>query len=157
MTDRTTPFGDPIGFDVRGWTARPRPPRTAMVGRYGHVEPVDLARHADELYAANRVDPGRRNWTYLASDGFDDLEGYRAWLAAMTSGDDPLLHAIVDGATGSAVGVAAFMRIEPAVGENTPSSSLISVVFPPPLGPMRPSVVPFSTCRSIPDSTGCRP
>ena len=48
--------------------------------------------------------------------GFDDLEGYRAWLAAMTSGDDPLLHAIVDGATGSAVGVAAFMRIEPAVG-----------------------------------------
>jgi len=116
VTDRTTPFGDPIGFDVPGWTARPRPPRTAMVGRYGHVEPVDLARHADELYAANRVDPGRRNWTYLASDGFDDFQGYREWLAAMTGGDDPLLHAIVDGTTGTAVGVAAFMRIEPAMG-----------------------------------------
>jgi RimJ/RimL family protein N-acetyltransferase len=116
VTDRTTRFGDPIGFDVAAWTPCARPPRTPMIGLYGRVEPIDIGRHAEELHAANRADEGHRNWTYLLSDGFDDIEGYRAWLASMTAGDDPLLHAIVDATTAKAVGVAAFMRIEPAVG-----------------------------------------
>jgi RimJ/RimL family protein N-acetyltransferase len=116
VTDRITRFGDPIGFEVQGWTAREWPPRTPMIGRYGRVEPLDIDRHADELHEANRADQGRRNWTYLANDGFDDLTGYRGWLVGLSGGDDPLLHAIVDAVTGHAVGVAAYMRIDPAMG-----------------------------------------
>jgi RimJ/RimL family protein N-acetyltransferase len=116
VTERSNRFGDPIGFGVPDWRERPRPPRTAMVGRYGRVEPLDVERHAADLHDANREDSNGRNWTYLSSDGFEDLAGYRAWLTGVAGGDDPLFHAIVDGATGKAVGVAAYMRLDPAMG-----------------------------------------
>jgi len=116
VADRVNRFGDPVGFEMHDWNARLRQPRTPMVGLYGRVDPLDPDRHAAELHAANRADLNHRNWTYLASDGFDDLEDYRAWLVTMASGDDPLLHAIVDATSGLAVGVAAYMRIDPPMG-----------------------------------------
>jgi len=109
-------FGQPIGFPVDGWTARPFPPRTPMVGRWCRVEPVDVARHAAELHEANLDDPDGRNWTYLSSEPFRDLDAYRAWLAKMSAGDDPQFHAIVDAKSGKAVGIAAYLRIDPANG-----------------------------------------
>jgi RimJ/RimL family protein N-acetyltransferase len=109
-------FGQPIGFPVEGWSARPFPPRTPMVGRWCRVEPLDVARHAAELHEANLDDPEGRNWTYLSSEPFRDLDPYRAWLAKMSAGDDPLFHAIVDAQSGKAVGIAAFLRIDPANG-----------------------------------------
>ena len=87
-----------------------------MVGIYGLVEPVDPDRHAADLHAANSLDSNGRNWTYLSRDGFADLEAYRDWLVTMTQADDPVLHAIVDASTGKAVGVAAYMRIDPEMG-----------------------------------------
>jgi RimJ/RimL family protein N-acetyltransferase len=107
-------FGQPIGFAVDGWTTRPRPPRTPMIGQWCTVEPVDAERHAAELHAANLEGDGR-NWTYLSVDPFDDLDAYRAWLTKM-AGDDPMLHAIVDRRSGKAIGVAAYLRIDPPNG-----------------------------------------
>lgn len=105
-----------IGFPVEGWTARPFPPLTPMIGRWCRVEPLDIERHAAQLYEANRDDPEGRNWTYLSSEPPADLDAYRAWLAKMTAAADPQFHAIVDAQSGNAVGVAAFLRIDPANG-----------------------------------------
>lgn len=87
-----------------------------MVGRYCRVEPLDLDRHATELFAADRQDADGRNWTYLSAGPFADFASYRSWLAAASAGDDPLFHAIVDDATGRAAGVAAYLRIDPHSG-----------------------------------------
>jgi RimJ/RimL family protein N-acetyltransferase len=87
-----------------------------MLGRYCRVEPLDVARHAAELHAANQADAAGRNWTYLSVGPFDAFEPYRDWLAAVAPGDDPLFHAIVDLATGRALGVAAYMRVDPPNG-----------------------------------------
>jgi RimJ/RimL family protein N-acetyltransferase len=87
-----------------------------MIGRYCRVEPLDVARHVDELFEANADDLSGRNWTYLTIDAPPTIEAYRAWLTQMTAGDDPLFHAIVDGASGRAVGVASYLRIDPAQG-----------------------------------------
>lgn len=87
-----------------------------MAGRWCRVEPLDVARHAAELHEANLDDPEGRNWTYLSSDPFRDLDPYRAWLTKMSAGDDPLFHAIIDEKTEKAVGIAAFLRIDPANG-----------------------------------------
>ena len=106
----------PIGAPVSGWTPRERPPRTAMTGRYCIVEPLEVARHAADLHDANRDDRDGRNWTYLTSEPFVDAGAYRAWLMKMSSGDDPLFHAIVDRRSGKAIGVAAYLRIDPANG-----------------------------------------
>jgi RimJ/RimL family protein N-acetyltransferase len=116
MTDTLNRFGQPIGFPVEGWTARPMPPRTAMAGRWCRVEPLDVDRHAAELHEANLDDPEGRNWTYLTSEPFTELEPYRAWLRKMSAAGDPFFHAIIDGRTGKAVGVAAYLRIDPANG-----------------------------------------
>jgi RimJ/RimL family protein N-acetyltransferase len=87
-----------------------------MEGRFCRLEPLDPARHAGDLFAANQLDKDGRNWTYLSVGPFEDLSSYRAWLDKMAKGDDPLFHAIIDNSTGKAVGVATFMRIDPPNG-----------------------------------------
>jgi RimJ/RimL family protein N-acetyltransferase len=106
----------PLGFPVPGWTPRPLPPRTVMIGRWCRVEPLDVDRHAKELYEANLDDAEGANWTYLGSDPLPDLASYRAWLQTMSAGSDPLFHAIVDQQSGKATGVAALLRIDPHNG-----------------------------------------
>jgi RimJ/RimL family protein N-acetyltransferase len=105
-------LGQPVGPALPGWKAPPRPPRTPMAGRYCRVEPIDAARHADDLYRANAADPSRRNFTYLTIGPFDTLDAYREWIVPASQSDDPLFHAIVDADTGKAAGIASFMRID---------------------------------------------
>ena len=116
MSDHTNHLGQPIGFPLPGWTARPRPPRTPMEGRYCRVEPIDADRHAADLHAANRLGTDGRNWTYLPYGPFEALDDYRAWMRSACLGDDPLFHAVIDRRSGQATGVASFLRIEPGPG-----------------------------------------
>jgi RimJ/RimL family protein N-acetyltransferase len=116
MTEHRNALGQPIGFPVPGWTARPRPPRTPMLGRQVRLEPLDADRHAADLHAANLTDKEHRIWTYLPYGPFATLEDYRGWMRASALGEDPLFHAIVELATERAVGVASFLRIDPPVG-----------------------------------------
>ena len=106
----------PVGEPVPGWTPRQRPPRSPMPGRYCSIEPLDIDRHAGELHEANLEAGDHSRWTYLSVSGFDDLDSYRAWLSSTALSDDPLFHAIVDKSTGRAVGVAAYLRIDPPNG-----------------------------------------
>ena len=109
-------LAQPTGAPLPDWKARPRPPRSIMHGRFCRVEPLEPARHAEELFAANQLDRAGRNWTYLFQEPYQTLEAYRIWLGQVAPGDDPLFHAIVDARTGKAVGVATFMRIDPVHG-----------------------------------------
>lgn len=109
-------LGQPVGPPLPGWKGAERPPRSAMAGRYCRVEPLDPARHAEDLYRASALDSSRRNFTYLLSGPFDSFEAYRQWMESSCLGDDPLFHAIVDADTGKAAGVAAYMRIDPRNG-----------------------------------------
>jgi RimJ/RimL family protein N-acetyltransferase len=116
MTARVNALGQPIGPAVDRWTPPPRPPRGPMQGRYCRVELLDIERHAADLHAANRAASDPRDWTYLAYGPFESLEDYRAWMQRVCLGDDPLFHAVIDSATDKAVGVASYLRIEPASG-----------------------------------------
>jgi RimJ/RimL family protein N-acetyltransferase len=116
MTNFTNHLGQPIGFPLAGWTARSRPPRSAMEGRFCRVEPIDPDRHAADLHAANVQDPTGVHWTYLSYGPFERLEDYRDWMTKSCLGDDPMFHAVVSRATGCAVGVASYMRIDERAG-----------------------------------------
>jgi hypothetical protein len=87
-----------------------------MVGHFCRVELLDPNRHAAHLYDANALDSEGRIWTYLPYGSFETLESYLGWMNNYCRGDDPLFHAIVDNATGKAVGVASYLRITPASG-----------------------------------------
>ena len=103
----------PVGTPLPGWTARPVPPRTPMQGRFCRVEPVDAARHGEQLFAANQLDVEGRNWTYLSVGPFKGFEDYHAWLEKVAVQADPMFHTIVDLATAltsAAVSVASALR-----------------------------------------------
>jgi len=116
MAEHVNQLGQPIGFPLPHWTARPRPPRTALEGRFCTVAPIDPARHAAELHAAYLLDREGRNWTYLPHGPFPRYEDFRDWLEQESAGDDPLRHAIIERRGGRAVGVASLMRIDPTPG-----------------------------------------
>ena len=116
MGERRNGLGQPIGFAMPDWTPRPLPPRTPMTGRTCRVEPVDPARHAADLHDAYGEDREGRIWTYLGYGPFDGLAAWTAWMEKTCLGNDPLFHAVVDGATGRAVGLASYLRLDPAVG-----------------------------------------
>lgn len=87
-----------------------------MDGRFCRLEPLDPARHADDLFAANALDEEGRSWTYLPYGPFETLESYRDWTERSCRGNDPLFYAIVNRKTGKAEGVASYLRIEPNQG-----------------------------------------
>lgn len=116
MTIRTNDLDQPIGAPLEGWTPPPRPARETMKGSFCRVEPLDADRHAADLFEANRTDATGRMWTYLAYGPFDSLDAYRAWMARVAQGDDPLFFAVVDADSGRAAGVASYLRIDPPNG-----------------------------------------
>ncbi len=116
MTSRTNKFAQPIGFALADWKPPPPPSREVMEGRFCRLEPLDIDRHAADLHAANALDGEGSRWTYLAYGPFADAESYRQWIEQTCLGDDPLFFAIVDRASGEAVGVASWLNINPSNG-----------------------------------------
>ncbi|MFO1073821.1 MAG: GNAT family protein [Geminicoccaceae bacterium] len=114
--NRTNEHGQPIGEPVPGWTPRPRPGRQPIEGRWCRIEPLDPARHAGALSRAFAADADGRIWTYMGYGPFATAEDYRRWAEAAAASEDPLFYAILDRRSGEACGIAAYLRIEPAVG-----------------------------------------
>ncbi|MEE8516898.1 MAG: GNAT family protein, partial [Alphaproteobacteria bacterium] len=116
MSELRNGIGQPIGFAVPDWVSRETPPRTPLEGRFCRVEPLDVTRHAEDLYRADCADAEGSVWTYLPYGPFRDFEAYRHWMENTCLGDDPLFYAVINLKTGTAVGVASYMRIDPANG-----------------------------------------
>jgi RimJ/RimL family protein N-acetyltransferase len=111
----TNALGQPIGPPVVSWDPPRPPPREPMRGRFCIVEVMD-ERFAADLFAADLLDADARTWTYLPYGPFATEQDYRGWLRATCLGSDPLFHVVIDSTRGQAVGVAAYMRIQPASG-----------------------------------------
>jgi RimJ/RimL family protein N-acetyltransferase len=87
-----------------------------MFGRYSRLEPVDVKRHAADLFNAYMEAPDSRDWTYLLSERPERIADFRSYLSGLAQSEDPLHHVIVDAQTEQALGTAALMRINPAHG-----------------------------------------
>ncbi len=108
-TDR---FGKPVGHPVEDWTGCAMPPRSDMTGTHVIVSPLDVARDARQLFDANNKAADGSRFSYLPTGPFDDFAAYKTWLEGIAADNDPMLHTIIDATTDTAVGVAAFMRID---------------------------------------------
>src|SRR5207244_12075185 len=69
--------------------------RVALEGELVRLEPVDVARHAGQLFAAQSGAP--ELWEYLPYGPFESETAFGAWLTERAATADPLVHAIVDG------------------------------------------------------------
>ena len=112
----TNAFDQPIGQSVLGWQPALRPLRTSIDGRFCRIEPLDIDRHGRQLFAVFHKDGSEKNWTYLPYGPFFAEDAFLDWMATSCLGDDPLFHVVIDASSGKAVGVASYLRIEPATG-----------------------------------------
>lgn len=102
---------------LAGWQPARTPERRTLRGDGVRLEPLDPARHAEDLFAAAQGPGADRDlWRYLSYGPFADAGGLRAWLADRATSSDPLFLAVIDTATGRGVGVVSYLRIEPAHG-----------------------------------------
>lgn len=102
----------PIGPRVDPTPAR-RPERTTLHGRLVTLLPLDPRAHGDSLYEETRGESGERLWQYLFEGPFPERAAFDIHLQRIAASEDPLFFAIVDSASGKAVGYASYMRIEP--------------------------------------------
>lgn len=102
--------------DLKQWTARARPSRTTLDGRYVTLEPLDAQRHGDGLYAASTGHGDAERFRFLFEAPPQDRDSFDTWIDVAARGDDPLFFAVIDNASGKVAGRQALMRIDQAHG-----------------------------------------
>jgi RimJ/RimL family protein N-acetyltransferase len=95
------------------WTPARVPPREPISGARVRLEPVDPARHLDDLFEAAGDD---ELWTYMPYGPFADRTAFAAHLEGQAAASDPLFYAVVERASGRALGVVSYLRIDPQNG-----------------------------------------
>ena len=93
------------------------PGRQPLDGVSARLEPIDPARHADELYAASHgVAGGAELWRFLPYGPWADVGAFQGWLRDCAAVHDPLFFAIRDSTSGQARGMASYLNIVPKNG-----------------------------------------
>lgn len=103
-------------MDLTDWKGVARPDRMPMDGRYARLEPLDPARHGNDLLASARQPGSDDRFRYLFEEAPADLQAFSPWLEKAAASQDPLFFAVIDKATGLAEGRQALMRIDTANG-----------------------------------------
>ncbi|MFC5505567.1 MULTISPECIES: GNAT family N-acetyltransferase [Hyphomicrobiales] len=99
---------------VLNWTAPPFPPARVLEGRYCRLEPIDPARHLDDIWAVNAgQDP---IWEWMPAHPPQTKEAYGELLAMMAGKAGIVPFAIIDTADGKAKGHLWLMEIRPDQG-----------------------------------------
>ncbi|MCA0994043.1 GNAT family N-acetyltransferase [Alloyangia pacifica] len=115
MTDhRINEHGQPIGLPAEGSFPRPFPPHKPLQGRTVRLEPT-RPEHAAALYEALIKDESGRNWTYLPGSPLTSLEDAQKWVETCAASRDPQFYTLCN-ADGVPVGIASYLRIDPANG-----------------------------------------
>jgi len=105
--------GLPIGPEVPAHAA-PHPARRVLAGRFVRLEPLDVEKHGASLWQETHGAGAAAFWQYLFDEPFADEHSFRDFLARKAASTDPLFYAIVDQASGRAVGFETLMRMDPA-------------------------------------------
>lgn len=104
----------PIGDLVVGFTVPPAPGIAVIEQDWVRLERLNPDRHAEPIFAA--VAGTDQLWDYMPYGPFPDLAAYRDWQAQMADRSDPCFYAIIDRKTEATLGLASYLRIDPANG-----------------------------------------
>ena len=97
---------------IPNWQPVRRPARVNLEGRFVRLEPLDVAEHAASLHASLHDGGDPKLWDYLRVGPFPDRSDFDAGLTDLAADDDENFYAVVDIASGDAVGFLAFLRID---------------------------------------------
>lgn len=104
-----------------------KPEAVTLQGRFVRLEPLDVARDAETLYAltngspitlgsrhVDAYDPDSLVWRYMFAGPFASLEEFTAYLTGLTASANGLALTVFDQATSTPVGVATYLNNSPA-------------------------------------------
>ncbi|WP_338721684.1 GNAT family protein [Devosia sp. XK-2] len=94
--------------------ARSAPQGLTLEGRYTRLEPI-ARHHAPDLFAVANLPGGPERFRWLFSEAPSSLAAAEAWIDQVNAGQDRYV-AVLDKASGRAVGQQAWMRIRPEHG-----------------------------------------
>jgi RimJ/RimL family protein N-acetyltransferase len=99
------------------WQPASAPPRRPLDGRYVHLEPLDPARHGDDLWLSLQgADADPALWDYLPYGPFERRCDFDTWLTGNAAASDPLFFAVRDRVSGQVQGLLSYLNIVPAHG-----------------------------------------
>ena len=107
-------YGQMIGESMEGYTPGALPSIDFLEGRYARIEALSVEKHAEDLLAVYGPDSPREMWTYLFQPPVANLEELMVALKQMIERKDRFYYAIIDKATGKALGTFSLMRIDQA-------------------------------------------
>ena len=105
-------YGQMIGESIEGYTPGALPSIDFLEGRYARIEALSVEKHAEDLLAVYGPDSPREMWTYLFQPPVANLEELMVALKQMIERKDRFYYAIIDKATGKAMGTFSLMRID---------------------------------------------
>ena len=104
-------YGQMIGEPVDD-TPGVLPSLVRIEGQYTIIEALSVEKHAEDLLAVYGPDTPRDMWTYLFQEPVADMEELVTVLNQMLACKDRFYYAIIDKATGKALGTFSLMRID---------------------------------------------
>jgi RimJ/RimL family protein N-acetyltransferase len=88
------------------------PERITIRGRYVTIAPLDPELHGESLWAGTGALHNSALWDYMPDGPFPERAAFDAHLRAKAASPDPKFFAIIDNASGEAIGHASLMRID---------------------------------------------
>lgn len=104
-----------MSTDLSHWQPRSVPPHEILQGRFIRLEPLDAARHGDDLWQELQG-PDPALWDYLPYGPFTERAAFDAWLAGHADSRDPQCYAVVEQNSAPPLGLLAYLRITPKDG-----------------------------------------
>ena len=121
-------YGQMIGEPVDN-TPGVLPSLARIEGQYTILEALSVEKHAEDLLSVYGPGTPREMWTYLFQEPVADMEELVSLLNQMLARKDRFYYAIVDKATGKALGTFSLMRID----QNNRVVEVGTVIFSPKL------------------------
>lgn len=105
-------FGQTVGEALPAWGGVQPLPCLTLPGRYCRLQPLDAQAHTDDLLHAFSQAADDRDWTWLAGERPTTQQEMAHWV--MGKMIDKTVHpfAVIDGASGRAVGLIAWLAID---------------------------------------------
>ena len=92
------------------------PSKKNLMGKYVGLEPINLNKHSQDLYANFLKDKKNIIWNYLPYGPFKSYGSFKKWLKSFCLGKDPFFYAIYAKRYGRYCGMASYLRITPEHG-----------------------------------------
>ena len=92
------------------------PLRKKIVGEHVILEPINISKHANQLFHNFSKDKKNKIWKYLPYGPFKNIRDFKSWLLKNCQDTDPFFYAIYAKRHQQHCGMASYLRIIPIHG-----------------------------------------